>query len=102
MGMLANKQLRENLKPHGYYEVEHTPGLWRHRKRPIQFSLIVNGFDIKYTGKEHAMHLLICLQKWERVTTDWKGELYAGINLEWNYTERWVKASMNGYVAKLR
>ena len=26
-GILANKQLRSKLKPHGYYEVPHTPGL---------------------------------------------------------------------------
>ena len=26
-GILANKQLREKLFPHGYYEVAHTPGL---------------------------------------------------------------------------
>ena len=31
---LANKQLKENLKPHGYGEVQHTPGLWRHKRRP--------------------------------------------------------------------
>ena len=34
-GALANKQLRENLKPYGYYEIHRTPGLWRHRIRPI-------------------------------------------------------------------
>ena len=27
-GHLANQQLKEFLEPHGYYEVEHTPGLW--------------------------------------------------------------------------
>ena len=26
-GILANKLLRKRLKPHGYYEVPHTPGL---------------------------------------------------------------------------
>ena len=25
---------------------------------------------------------------YDRVTTDWKGELYAGINLEWNYEKK--------------
>ena len=54
-GALANKLLKENLKPHGYYEVEHTPGLWRHKRRPILFSLIVDDFGIKYVGKEHAV-----------------------------------------------
>ena len=28
-GILANKLLRKRLKPHGYFEVKHTPGLWR-------------------------------------------------------------------------
>ena len=27
-GALANKQLREKLKPHGYYDIQHTPGPW--------------------------------------------------------------------------
>ena len=102
-GALANKQLRKNLKPHGYYEVQHTPGLWKHKRRPIMFSLIVDDFGIKYVGKEHAMHLKTCLEThYTKVTADWKGTLYAGIDLEWNYEKRWVKARMKGYVKKLR
>ena len=34
-GILANKQLQEKLKPEGYYEVTHTPGLWRHLSHPV-------------------------------------------------------------------
>ena len=37
---LANKQLRENFKPEGYYEVAHTPGLFRHKRRPMQFTIL--------------------------------------------------------------
>merc|ERR1711966_38991 len=33
-GILANKQLRTRLAKHGYFEVNHTPGLWRHVPRP--------------------------------------------------------------------
>ena len=40
--ILANKQLHEKLEPAGYYEVAHTPGLWRHVTRPVQFSLAVS------------------------------------------------------------
>ena len=29
-GILANKLLKKRLKPHRYYEVPHTPGLWQH------------------------------------------------------------------------
>ena len=28
-GILSNKLLRKNLAPHGYYEMPHTPGLWK-------------------------------------------------------------------------
>ena len=35
--MLANKQFCQNLALAGYYEVLHTPGLWKHVSRSIQF-----------------------------------------------------------------
>ena len=47
-GILANKQQREKLEPHGYYKVPHTPGLWQHVTRPVQFSLVVDDFGVKY------------------------------------------------------
>ena len=50
-GMLANKQLRKHLKPAGCYEVAHTPELWRHKRRPIQFSLVIDDFGVNYVGK---------------------------------------------------
>ena len=46
-GILANQLLRKRLKPHGYYEVQHTPGLWRHESLPIQFTLVVDDFGVK-------------------------------------------------------
>ena len=33
---------------------------------------------------------------------DCKGELYADINLKWNYEEKWLDALIDGYVSKLR
>ena len=57
-GILVNKQLREKLQPHGYYEVAHTQGLWRHVTRPVQFSLVVDDFGVKYAGKENTQHLI--------------------------------------------
>ncbi len=96
-GMLANKQLKEHLAPAGYYEVAHTPGLWRHVTRPIQFSLVVDDFGVKYVGKEHADHLIATLRKhYASVTEDWEGKLYVGITLDWNYEEKWLDTSMSG------
>ena len=36
-----------------------------------------------------------------RITVDWKGKLYAGINLKWNYEEKWLDALIDEYVSKL-
>ena len=55
--MLPNKLLKKYLNKAGYYQCPTTPGLWRHKWRPILFCLIVNDFDIKYVGKRHADHL---------------------------------------------
>jgi hypothetical protein len=62
-GILANKLLKQRFAKHGYYEVVHTPGLWKHTTRPISFTLIVDDFGIKYVGKEHAEHLLNALRQ---------------------------------------
>ena len=57
LGMLENKQLRVRLEKEGYYEARTTPGLWRHKWRPIQFCLVVYDFGVEYVGKQHAEHL---------------------------------------------
>ena len=45
--VLANKLLKKRLAPYGHYEVPHTPGLFKHTNRPIQFTLIVKKFSVK-------------------------------------------------------
>ena len=49
-GILANEQLRKRLAKHGYHELPHTPGLWKHETRLILFMLVVDDFGIKYVG----------------------------------------------------
>ena len=56
-GKLANNQLRERLEAAGYYEAAITPGLWKHKWRPILFALIVDDFGIEYVRIEHFNHL---------------------------------------------
>eukprot|EP00956_Cyclotella_meneghiniana_P031758 scaffold84459_cov26-Cyclotella_meneghiniana.AAC.1 len=73
-GALANKLLRERLAPAGYYEVAHTPGLWRHVTRPISFTLVVDDFGVKYVGKEHAQHLIDTLKQHYKLAEDWDGD----------------------------
>ena len=99
-GILANKKLRRKLAPHGYHEHENTPGLWYHDTRPISFTLVVDDFGVKYVGKEHADHLITCLQKTYKLSEDWSGGLYCGITLAWNYDKGYVDISMPGYIKK--
>jgi hypothetical protein len=99
-GILANKLLRKQLKPHGYYECVNTPELWRHDTKPITFSLVVNNFGITYVGKEHADHLINCLKEKYKFTEDWAGDLYCGISLKWDYGVQTLDISMPGYIKK--
>ena len=99
-GVLANKLLKKRLEEHDYYEVDHTPGLFTHKTRPIWFTLVVDDFGVKYVGKQHAEHLMSILKKHYDMEEDWKGELYCGITLKWNYAEGYVDIAMPNYVQK--
>ena len=73
------------LEKYGDYEARTTPGLWRHKWRPIQFCLIVDDFGVEYVGKQHADHLATILKKYHNITEDWYGKKYSGIYLKWYY-----------------
>ena len=85
-GILANKQLRKKLQPHGYYEVAHTPRLSKHVTRPVQFSLLVDDFRVKYIGKKHSQHLTNAIEaEGYKLSINWEGAKCCGITLDWNY-----------------
>lgn len=97
-GIIANKLLKQRLAPKGFYKVAHTPGLWHHINRNIQFTLIVNNFGVKYTNKQDAEYLIQCLHEHYKITEDWKGDLYCGIKMMWHLgntpATHWVNISM--------
>ena len=72
----------KKLAPAGYYKVPHTPGLWKHISRPIQFSLVVDDFGINYVDKHNELHLINTLKKDFTISEDWKGALYCSITLQ--------------------
>ena len=49
-GKLSNNLLCSQLATDGYYELPHTPGLWKHVTRPVWFTLVVDDFGVKYVG----------------------------------------------------
>ncbi len=56
-GLLANELLKKRLNKHGYRQSKSVPVLWKHDTQPIQFTLVVDDFGVKYVGEEHAQHL---------------------------------------------
>ena len=42
-GRMENDFLNKNIVPHRYYQCRHTPGLGRHRWRPVILSFVVDG-----------------------------------------------------------
>jgi hypothetical protein len=99
-GLIANELLESRLNKLGYQQSKLVPGLWRHDIRPVQFTLVVDDFGVKYAGKENALHLKHVLEEHYQLTCDWDGCRYIGITLDWDYQRRRVHLSMPGYVKK--
>jgi hypothetical protein len=99
-GRLANDALVPYLATHGYHQMEHTHGLFKHETRPVMFALVIDDFGVQYVGQENAQHLADVISAKYKMTTDWRGELYCGITLTWDYDNHTVDLSMPGYIAK--
>ena len=98
-GILANKLSRKRLEPFGYCEVKNTPGLCKHKTRPVTFTLAVDDFGIKCEKMSDAVHLINALKKYYDSETDWTGKLCCGTHLKWNCVgEPWLEISMPGCV----
>ena len=83
---------KQGYSPTDYFEnVLHPTGI-------TTFTLVVDDFGVKYVGKEHVDHLIACIKEKYKLTKDWTGDLYCGINLKWNYTAQTLEISMPGYI----
>ena len=100
-GLLVNKLLEKRLNNHGYRQSKLVPGLWKQDTRPVQFTLVVDNFRVKYVGEEHANHLKQVLEEHYTLTCDWTGTRYIGITLDWNYSKRQVHLSMPKYLTNV-
>ena len=100
-GILANDLLRSRLVAEGFYEAASTPGLWRHKWRPLQFCLIVDDFGVEYVGIEHFNFLLDLLKKFHGVQFNMAGDKLAGISIQWDYPGKRCRLSMPGYIDNL-
>eukprot|EP00957_Ditylum_brightwellii_P137066 10451119-Ditylum_brightwellii.AAC.1 len=93
-GILANKLLTTRLAEQGYYPIQHTPDLWRHKRRPVTFALFVDDFGDKIKGEEHEEHLINALEEHYEVMVDKDGKIFCGIHLNWDYNKHNVDLAM--------
>jgi hypothetical protein len=61
---------------------------------------VVDDFGVKYVCKEDVQHLITSIKTDYTITKDWTGNLYYGIQLDWDYEKRTVDVSIPGYVKK--
>jgi hypothetical protein len=94
-GRIANDCHTKHLATFGYRLVPLTPSLWTHDTRPLNFSLVVDNFGVKYVGKEQALHLLKALRHLYTVT---EGSLFSCLTIKWNYAKKYVVISMPNYI----
>ena len=59
--ILTYDNLKENLKPFGYYPVEGTTGIWTHKYRRTRFCLCVDDFGLKYYSRDDTNRFLKAL-----------------------------------------
>ncbi|KAL7483805.1 hypothetical protein ACHAW6_009451 [Cyclotella cf. meneghiniana] len=72
-GLLTQELLEKRLNKHGYFHSTRTPGLWTHKWRPVQFTLVVDDFVIKYVGKENPQHLVSILRESYKISINKEG-----------------------------
>ena len=81
-GHFSNDKLNLHLSKFLYEPSHTTPGLWQHLNIPLQFSLVVYDFGVKYERQEDMTHILDATKKIYKISEDWDGNLYCGLNLK--------------------
>ena len=99
-GLITQELLKKRLEKHGYNQSTVKPSFWKHKWRPIAFSLLMDGFGVKYIGKEYADPLIAALKQDCKLDKDWNGVKYCGISLDWDYKYMEVHLTIPGYVKK--
>jgi hypothetical protein len=92
--ILANQLFEKCIATKGYYQCQHTPGLWRHVWQNIMFCLVVDEFGIKVTNMHDMDHLVNTLKEHYTIAVDMMSSLFCSIQLTWNYVQGHVKCHM--------
>ena len=69
-GLLANELLEKILNKRGYRQSKLVPSFLTHDWRPVQFTLVVDDFGVKYVVEEHATRLKKTIEENYTVTIE--------------------------------
>ena len=61
-GQISHDALVQYLEPYVYHPSNKTPGICTHNSQSNNLISIDDGFGVKYSGKEHALHLKAALE----------------------------------------
>ncbi|KAL7477035.1 hypothetical protein ACHAW6_002855, partial [Cyclotella cf. meneghiniana] len=100
VSLITNELLEKRFNKHGYHQSKLVSGLWKHNWHPVWFTLVVDDFGVKYIGKEHTLNFQSVIESSYPRSTNWTGDRYIGIMLDWDFVTKKVHLSMPGYVAK--
>ena len=80
--IITHNRQSKYLEQTDYECSQYVPSLWRHKSLIISFTLVVDGFGVKYVGKYASMHLIDTLRKQYVMFIDWSGSNYLGFVLD--------------------
>ena len=96
-GLIAKQLLQKYLAKNGYHQTKTTQRPWKYNTRPINISLVVDDFGIKYLKKTHADHLIKTLELDYTCDKNWDRNVYYELTIKWDNKKVIVDLSMPGY-----
>ena len=48
--------MKNDSKKRSYHQSKLVPGIWKHEWCPVQFTVVMDDFSVKYVGEKHALH----------------------------------------------
>ena len=97
-GKITDGRLVKHLANFGYFPDRHMPGMWHHNTLNIRFCLVVDDYGTKYVNKADVENLNTALSSLYKIISYWRGGLYLGLTLKWDYEARTCNVFMPGYI----
>ncbi len=75
-GTIAQDFLEKQQAEYGYHQNKIINGFWKHKTKSTCFTLVANGFAVKYVNDEDAEHLINAIKKYYPMKVDKEATKY--------------------------